>query len=118
MFSACTTYEKQLRIEKTRLSHLVRSHGGSTFFKKKDIKRPFSRPAETDPYALKLKLFLTVHWYGAGFCEECHSFDIDLARNLVFFLLKTHFKSICSLGFPLSVYVFICPLILIGAFQE
>ena len=49
MFSASTTYEKQLRIEKTRLSHQVWSHGGSTF-KKKDIKRPFFRPAETDPY--------------------------------------------------------------------
>ena len=26
-------------------------------------------------------VFLTVHWY-AGLFEECHSFDIDLARNL------------------------------------
>ena len=34
VFSACTTYEKQLRIEKTRLSHQVWSHGGSTFKKK------------------------------------------------------------------------------------
>ena len=41
MFSASTTYEKQLRIEKTRLSHQVWSHGGSTLKKKKDIKRPF-----------------------------------------------------------------------------
>ena len=34
VFSASTTYEKQLRIEKTRLSHQVWSHGGSTFKKK------------------------------------------------------------------------------------
>ena len=52
MFSASTTYEKQLRIEKTRLSHQVWSHGGSTFFKKKrTLNGHFSRPAETDPYA-------------------------------------------------------------------
>ena len=36
MFLACKTYEKQLRIEKTWLSHQVWSHGGSTF--------------KTDPY--------------------------------------------------------------------
>ena len=41
--SASTTYEKHLRIEKTRLSHRVWSHGGSTF-KKNDIKRPFFPP--------------------------------------------------------------------------
>ena len=51
MFSASTTYEKQLRIEKTRLSHQVWSHGGSTFKKKKrTLNGHFSRPAETDPY--------------------------------------------------------------------
>ena len=50
MFSACTTYEKQLRIEKTRLSHQVWSHGGSTFKKKRTLNGHFSRPAETDPY--------------------------------------------------------------------
>ena len=33
MFSGCETYEKQLGIEKTRLSHQVWSHGGSTFKK-------------------------------------------------------------------------------------
>ena len=43
VFAASTTYEKQLRIEKTRLSHQVWSHGGSTL-KKKDIKRPFFPP--------------------------------------------------------------------------
>ena len=50
MFSASKTYEKQLRIEKTRLSHQVRSHGGSTFKKKRTLNGHFSRPAETDPY--------------------------------------------------------------------
>ena len=50
MFSASTTYEKQLRIEKTRLSHQVWSHGGSTFKKKRTLNGHFSRPAETDPY--------------------------------------------------------------------
>ena len=51
MFSACKTYEKQLGIEKTRLSHQVWSHGGSTFEKKKrTLNGHFSRPAETDPY--------------------------------------------------------------------
>ena len=50
MFSACKTYEKQLRIEKTRLSHQVWSHGGSTFKKKRTLNGHFSRPAETDPY--------------------------------------------------------------------
>ena len=50
MFSACTTYEKQLRIEKTRLSHQVWSHGGSTLKKKRTLNGHFSRPAETDPY--------------------------------------------------------------------
>ena len=35
MFLAPKTYEKQLRIEKLRLSHQVWSHGGSTFKKKK-----------------------------------------------------------------------------------
>ena len=49
MFSASTTYEKQLRIEKTRLSHQVWSHGGSTFKKKKDIKRPFFPPCRNWP---------------------------------------------------------------------
>ena len=48
VFSASTTYEKQLRIEKTRLSHQVWSHGGSTF-KKKDIKRPFFPPCRNWP---------------------------------------------------------------------
>ena len=52
MFSACTTYEKQLRIEKTRLSHQVWSHGGSTFKKKRTLNGHFSRPAETDPYII------------------------------------------------------------------
>ena len=51
MFSASTTYEKQLRIEKTRLSHQVWSHGGSTFKNKRTLNGHFSRPAETDPYA-------------------------------------------------------------------
>ena len=50
MFSACETYEKQLSIEKTRLSHHVWSHGGSTFKKKRTLNGHFSRPAETDPY--------------------------------------------------------------------
>ena len=50
MFSACETYEKQLRIEKTRLSHQVWSHGGSTFKKKRTLNGHFSRPAETYPY--------------------------------------------------------------------
>ena len=50
MFSACKTYEKQLRIEKTRLSHQVWSHGGSTFKKNMTLNGHFSRPAETDPY--------------------------------------------------------------------
>ena len=50
MFSACETYEKQLRIEKTRLSHQVWSHGGSTLKKKRTLDGHFSRPAETDPY--------------------------------------------------------------------
>ena len=51
MFSAWETYEKQLRIEKTRLSHQVWSHGGSTFKKEMTLNGHFSRPAETDPYA-------------------------------------------------------------------
>ena len=56
MFSAWETYEKQLRIEKTRLSHQVWSHGGSTFKKKRTLNGHFSRPAETDPYVyFKLK---------------------------------------------------------------
>ena len=50
VFSASTTYKKQLRIEKTRLSHQVWSHGGSTFKKKRTLNGHFSRPAETDPY--------------------------------------------------------------------
>ena len=50
MFSASKTYEKQLRIEKTRLSHQVWSHGGSTLKKKRTLNGHFSRPAETDPY--------------------------------------------------------------------
>ena len=50
MFSACRTYEKQLRIEKTRLSHQVWSHRGSTFNKNMTLNGHFSRPAETDPY--------------------------------------------------------------------
>ena len=50
VFSAFKTYEKQLRIEKTRLSHQVWSHGGSTFKKKMTLNGHFSRPAETDPY--------------------------------------------------------------------
>ena len=50
MFSACKTYEKQLGIEKTRLSHQVWSHRGSTFKKKRTLNGRFSRPAETDPY--------------------------------------------------------------------
>ena len=41
---------KQLRIEKTRLSHQVWSHGGSTFKKNMTSNGHFSRPAETDPY--------------------------------------------------------------------
>ena len=57
MFSACETYEKQLRIEKTRLSHQVWSHGGSTFKKKRTLNSHFSRPAETDPYAIDSNLF-------------------------------------------------------------
>ena len=52
MFSASKTYEKQLRIEKTRLSHQVWSHGGSTFKIKRTLNSHFSRPAETDPYGL------------------------------------------------------------------
>ena len=50
MFLASKTYKKQLRIEKTRLSHQVWSHGGSTFKKKRRLNGHFSRPAETDPY--------------------------------------------------------------------
>ena len=49
MFSASTTYEKQLRIEKTRLSHQVWSHGGSSY-KKRTLNGHFFRPAETDSY--------------------------------------------------------------------
>ena len=49
MFLASKTYEKPLRIEKTRLSHQVWSHGGSTF-KKRTLNGHFSRPAQTDPY--------------------------------------------------------------------
>ena len=49
MFSAWETYEKQLRIEKTRLSHQAWSHGGSTL-KKRTLNGHFSRPAETEPY--------------------------------------------------------------------
>ena len=56
MFSASTTYEKQLRIEKTRLSHQVWSHGGSTFKKNMTLNGHFSRPAETDPYVYQLNL--------------------------------------------------------------
>ena len=52
MFLACKTYEKQLRIEKTRLSHQVWSHGGSTFKKKKDIKRPFFPPCRNWPICI------------------------------------------------------------------
>ena len=54
MFSDSTTYEKQLRIEKTRLSHEVWSHGGSTL-KKRTFNGHFSRPAQTDPYGSVLK---------------------------------------------------------------
>ena len=50
MFLACKTYDKQLTIEKTGLSHQVWSHGGSTFKKKRTLNVHFSRPAETDPY--------------------------------------------------------------------
>ena len=53
MFSECTTYEKQLKIEKTRLSHQVWSHVVSTFKKKRTLNGHFSRPAETDPYVVK-----------------------------------------------------------------
>ena len=53
MFSAWETYEKQLRIEKTRLSHQVWSHGGSTL-KKRTLNGHFSRPAETDPYMMTM----------------------------------------------------------------
>ena len=57
VFSASTTYEKQLRIEKTRLSHQVWSHGGSTFKKNMTLNGHFSRPAETDPYVVKKVYF-------------------------------------------------------------
>ena len=40
------------KLEKTRLSHQVWSHGGSTFKKKRTFNGHFSRPAETDPYGL------------------------------------------------------------------
>ena len=60
MFSACETYEKQLRIEKTRLSHQVWSHGGSTFKKKRTLNGHFSRPAETDPYVLVVNMVVQV----------------------------------------------------------
>ena len=45
------TYEKQLRIEKTRLSHQVWSHRGSTL-KKNDIKRPFFPPCTNWPICM------------------------------------------------------------------
>ena len=54
VFLASKTYEKQLRIEKTRLSHQVWSHGGSTFKKNMTLNGHFSRPAETDPYTNKI----------------------------------------------------------------
>ena len=46
-------HEKKLRIEKTRLSHQVWSHGGSTFKKKKDIKWPFFPPCRNWPICTK-----------------------------------------------------------------
>ena len=64
MFSAWETYEKQLRIEKTRLSHQVWSHGGSTLKKKRTLNGHFSRPAETDPYKLfMLPCYFQLGWY-------------------------------------------------------
>ena len=60
MFLACKKYEKQLRIEKTRLSHQVWSHGGSTLKKKRTLNGHFSRPAETDPYAKASLIFISL----------------------------------------------------------
>ena len=59
MFSAWETYEKQLRIEKKRLSHQVWSNGGSTFKKNMTLNGHFSRPAETDPYECALRIMQT-----------------------------------------------------------
>ena len=53
-FWAWETYEKQLRIEKTRLSHQVWSHRGSTFEKNMTLNGHFSCPAETDPYEVHI----------------------------------------------------------------
>ena len=66
VFSACTTYEKQLRIEKTRLSHQVWSHGGSTFKKKKDIKRPFFPPCRNWPIWGSVFSRVEILWLGPG----------------------------------------------------
>ena len=61
------TYEKQLRIEKTRLSHQVWSHRGSTFKKNMTLNGHFSRPAETDPY---------------------ENFDTDVLKSYAYFLFQ------------------------------
>ena len=75
MFLACKTYEKQLRIEKTRLSHQVWSHGGSTFKKNMTLNGHFSRPAETDPYVFDCMKVVSHN----GQSEEsvlCHVFKL------------------------------------------
>ena len=62
MFSACTTYEKQLRIEKMRLSHQVWSHGGSTL-KKKNIKRQFFPPCRNWPIYATISIIKKMQYY-------------------------------------------------------
>ena len=118
MFSASTTYEKQLRIEKTRLSHQVWSHGGSTFKKKRTLNGHFSRPAETDPYDdryLTLAILFTPftlvtlfqsydQFYRAecitvsGFCLHiCHPGDLGFCP-VVFYICPGFFLHICPPG--------------------
>ena len=81
MFLACKTYEKQLRIEKTRLSHQVWSHGGSTFKKKRTLNGHFSRPAQTDPYMYEvfkmlhaLKLNVRLNHQNSKLCKNKKNF--------------------------------------------
>ena len=74
------TYEKQLRIEKTRLSHQVWSHGGSTLKKKRTLNGHFSRPAETDPYEDEGRNIKRTIYF--------HSSHVIFAQCLVFSLIS------------------------------
>ena len=47
------TYNKQIKIEKTGLSHQVWSHEDSTFKKNMTLNGHFSRLAQTDPYHMR-----------------------------------------------------------------